>query len=70
MMTKDSAIEIRDVALEAVRMLSRVVNISQKHCSREESERIKRGAGLAIGQIQAEILDVVNTAYPELDDLR
>ena len=70
MMTKDSAIEIRDVALEAVSTLSRVVSISEKHCSKAESERIKRGVGLAIGQIQTEILDLVNGTYPELDDLR
>lgn len=69
-MKKDSALKIRDSALETVRTLSHIINISQKHCTKEESAKIKKGAGLAIGQIQTEILDVVNAAYPELDDLR
>jgi hypothetical protein len=70
MMTKDAAKEIRGIALEAVRALSRVVSISQDHCSKEELAKIKKGVGLAIGQIQTEILDVVSAAHPELDDLR
>jgi hypothetical protein len=58
------------MCLEAVSQLSRVVLFSRGRCSQEEFERIKKAVGLAVGQIQAEILDAIYSRYPELDDLK
>ena len=35
----------------------------------EEFGRIKKAVGLAIGQVQTEILEPVYSRYPDLDDL-
>jgi hypothetical protein len=67
---KRSAEELRDMCLQAVSQLSRVVLFSRDRCSQEEFERIKKAVGLAVGQIQAEILDAIYSRYPELDDLK
>jgi hypothetical protein len=68
-LNKDDAKEIRDHALKAIEELMALVYISKDKCSLEQHEQIERGAGLSIGKIQMEILEVINAAYPELDDL-
>ena len=65
-----SAKKLRDVSLQAVSQLSRIVLLSRDRCSPEEFERIKKGVGLAIGQVQTEILDGIYSRYPELTDLK
>ena len=70
MIEKECAIEIREHALKAISELSQVLNVSQSRCSQEEYERIKKGVGLSIGKIQSDLLNVIYTAYPELDDLK
>ncbi len=35
----------------------------------EEFERIKKAVGLAIGQVQSEVLEPVYSRYPDLDEL-
>jgi hypothetical protein len=42
---------------------------AEDRCSLEQQEQIRRGVGLAIGKIQMEILEVINAAHPNLDDL-
>jgi hypothetical protein len=69
-MHKQCATEIQQHALKAVSELSRLLQISQDQCSQEEYERIRMGVGLCIGRIQTNLLDVIYTKYPELDDLR
>ncbi|HYR77460.1 MAG TPA: hypothetical protein VEM96_16720 [Pyrinomonadaceae bacterium] len=69
MLEKDDAMEIRDHALKAIRELMELLHISKDKCEPEQYDHIKRGVGLSIGRIQMEILEVINTAYPELDDL-
>ena len=69
MMNKPTAIEIKERSLSAVSELSQLLNAIKGRCSSEEYDRIKRGVGLSIGRIQTELLDIVYTAYPELDDL-
>jgi hypothetical protein len=69
MLNKDDAKEIRDHALKAIEELMALVYISKDKCSLEQHEQIERGVGLSIGKIQMEILEVINAAYPELDDL-
>ena len=69
MIEKECATDIREHALKAISELSKVLNVSQNRCSREEYERIKKGVGLSIGRIQSDLLDFIYTVYPELDDL-
>jgi len=69
MLEKDDAKTIRDHALKAIEELMALVYLSKEKCSPEQHEQIQRGVGLSIGKIQMEILEVINTAYPELDDL-
>lgn len=69
MLKKEDAKIIRDHALTAIRELMTLVYFSADRCSPEEYEQLKRGVGLSIGRIQMEILEVINRAYPELDDL-
>jgi hypothetical protein len=70
MLKKEDATIIRDHALKAIRELMTLYYFSTEKCSSpEEHEQIKRGVGLSVGTIQMEILEVINRAYPELDDL-
>jgi len=70
MSDKRSAEELRDMCLQAVSQLSRVLLFSRDRSSEEEFERVKKAVGLAIGQVQTEILDAIYSRYPELDDLK
>jgi hypothetical protein len=69
MLNKDDATTIRDHALRAIHELMDIVYLSKDKCSPEQHEQIKHGVGLSVGKIQMEILEVINAAYPELDDL-
>jgi hypothetical protein len=69
MLKKEDATEIRDHALTAIKELMTLFHFAKDKCSPEQHEQIKRGVGLAIGNIQMEILEVINQAYPEFDDL-
>jgi len=68
-LNKEVATEIRDHALKAIEELMAVAYLSKDNCSPEQHAQIERGAGLSIGKIQMEILEVINAAFPELDDL-
>ena len=67
---KRSAKKLRTLSLRAVSQLSRIVPVSRDRCPPEEFERIRKGVGLAIGQVQTEILDPIYARYPELSDLK
>ncbi len=69
MLEKDDAVEIRDHALKAIRELMELLYISKGKFDAEQYEQIHRCVGLSIGRIQMEILEIINAAYPELDDL-
>jgi hypothetical protein len=66
---RQAAEELRDQSLEAVSQLSRILLVSQSRCSQDQFDRIKKGVGLAIGQIQSEVLDMIYAQYPDLDEL-
>jgi hypothetical protein len=70
MKDRRSAEELRDLSLQAVSQLSQLLNQSRDRCSPAEFERIKKGVGMAIGQVQTEILDLICSRYPDLDDLK
>ena len=70
MIERQCAIEIQKHALKAVSELSEALNISSGRCSQDKYDEIRRGVGSAIGRIQVELLEVIYTAYPELDHLK
>lgn len=69
MIDKDAAKEIKNHALNAITQLTLVLGVSESRCSPEEYDAIKRGVGLSIGRVETELLGLIYTAYPELDDL-
>jgi hypothetical protein len=70
MMEKQTAIALQAHALNAVTELTRILAVSQKSCIREEHEQIKRAVASCIGEIQVRVPAIINSAYPELDDLK
>lgn len=67
-MNKQTAIDIKRHALNAVTELSLLLNTIRD--DDDDYQLKKRGVGLSIGRIQTEILDIVYSDYPELDDLK
>lgn len=70
MIEKECAAEVREYSLKAISELSRLLDACRGRCSDDDYERLRKGAGLAIGKIQTDLLDVIYSAYPELDDLK
>jgi hypothetical protein len=70
MIEKECAAEVRESCLKAITELTRLLEACRDRCSDDDYERLRRGIGLSIGRIQTELLDVVYSAYPELDDLK
>ncbi len=70
MIERDAAIEIQIHTLSAIEALTRALNSAVGRCSEEDLWVIKRGIGLCLGDIQMEILEVINSQYPELDHLK
>lgn len=69
MMNKQGATEMQEYGLKAVENLTLLLHKARESCSNELYEQIRKGVGLSIGTIQTEVLDVINSLYPELDDL-
>lgn len=67
-MKKESAVELKNVSLKVISSLSNMLEIKEQ-LSEEEYELIKKGIGIAIGEIQIRILDFIYSQYPELNDL-
>ncbi|EBA5557587.1 hypothetical protein [Salmonella enterica] len=70
MMKKKQAIEIKKYSLDAISELSKILSIQRESVSEEEYERLKKGVGIAIGDIQINLLDVIYSQYPDIDDLK
>jgi hypothetical protein len=68
-LTKQDATIVRDHALKAIEELMALFHFVKDRCSTKQHEQFKRGVGMSIGRIQMDILEVINAAYPELDDL-
>lgn len=70
-MNKEFAIHTKQHALQAVEHLTSILYLSEfDNCSPEVQEKLKRGVGVLIGKIQMEVLEEINSAFPELDDLK
>ncbi len=69
-MNKETAQEVRDYALEAIRNLSSGLNAALGKCDEEELEALKKAIGMSIIKIDNELLGLIYSKYPELDDLK
>ena len=69
MKDKQAASEIKKLSLSAIRDLTEILNVSRDSCSEEEFDCLRKGVGIAIGNIQTSVLDVIYSEHPELDDL-
>ena len=70
MIEKQYAVKIQEHALRAIEELSQILNMGHSYCSQDKFEELKRGIGLSIGEIQMGILEIVNSEFPELDNLK
>jgi hypothetical protein len=70
MIEKDIAIKIQGHALRSIESLHDALTSAVDHCSVDDFELIRRGVGIAIGDIQMDILEVIYQQYPDLDHLR
>jgi hypothetical protein len=70
MLQKETALQIKKRALLAVAELDAIVSDIRDHCSDEDFELIRRGAGLSIGKIIVELLEPIYAQHPEIDDLK
>lgn len=70
MVNKETAIQIKKRALNAVSELTTILSEVNNRCSDEDYMIIKRGVGLSIGNIQMELLEPIYHQHPEIDDLR
>jgi hypothetical protein len=66
---KSDAEAIKDLALQAISDLTRILLVSKDSCTEEEFHDLKRAVGSSIGHIEMDILSKVYSQYPELDDI-
>jgi hypothetical protein len=69
-MRRSTAIEVKQLTLDAVASINRALNSAEEGYSPEEMECLHRTAGLLIGRIQMEILEPIYQTFPDLDDLK
>ena len=70
MIKKEYAVKIQKHSLKAISELTQILNESENQCSKEKFETLKKGVGIAIGEIQIELLEALYSDFPELDDLK
>ncbi|MEN5182174.1 hypothetical protein ABE501_20730 [Comamonas testosteroni] len=68
-MNKHTAENIKNLALESITSLTKILSISQNSTSIEDYEQLRRGVGIAIGEIQCGVLDILYDKFPDIDDL-
>lgn len=69
MVDESVAIQIRLHVLSALRELNSIAAISMDW-ETPEAKQLKKAVGLAIGQIDLEILGPIYSKFPDLDDLK
>ena len=67
---KQSAVEIRQHARNAVSELSRLLLVSDKQYWQEEYDDLRLGVGACIAAIDEYLLNTVYKEYPDMDDLK
>ena len=66
---KESATNIRDLALGAIANLTSILQTAKDELSGKEYESLVRAVGGCIGHIQHQILSKIVSEHPDLDDL-
>jgi hypothetical protein len=69
-LSKEAANKISQLALDVMSSLHEIIIIAKDACDDELYSRIKKTAGISIGEIQVEILNEISKIYPELDNLK
>lgn len=69
MLKKETALQIQKRALNAIVELNSIILDVQDDCPEKDLVLIKNGVGSSMGVIQMEIPAVINSQYPEIDDL-
>lgn len=64
------AIQIQRLALGAITQLSDALDIAVARAPADTMARLKRGVGLSIGTIDAELLAVLYAIYPDIDHVK
>ena len=54
----------------AIADLMMALEVAQESCTQAEFESIRHGIGGCLGDLQMDVLEIVNTQHPQLDDLR
>lgn len=67
-MDKVHATELKRLAIEAVKDLSRALRYAETNCPPQELERLKKGIGLSIGAIEMNLMTQLYEQFPELED--
>ena len=70
MMKKETATQIRDMALKAIADLSALLKGAEGNCDAKEFDPLLRAVGNTIALIDKDILWPIYSQYPDLDDLK
>ena len=68
-MKRSDAEAIKDLTLQAISDLTRILLVSKDSCTEEEFQDLKKAVGSSIGHIEIDILSKIYSQYPELDDI-
>jgi hypothetical protein len=66
---KSDAQAIKDLALQAISDLTRILLVSKDSFTEEEFHDLTKAVGNSIGHIEMDILSKIYSQYPELDDI-
>jgi hypothetical protein len=68
-MTEEDGILIYSHVRNAIADLMLALQAAQQSCTVSEFEQIKRCIGGCLGDLQMDVLEIVNGYHPQLDDL-
>lgn len=68
-MTEEAGALIYAHVRNAIADLMLALDIAQKSCTETQIQQIKRCIGGCLGDLQMEVLEIVNAEHPHLDDL-
>jgi len=70
MLTEQQAIEIRDHVLQGIDCLMKAASTIDPEPSDSANEELRKAIGIAVGDIDLEILCRIYKVYPEIDHLK
>jgi hypothetical protein len=68
-MKRETAIFIKEQALDAIQALSEIAGQCPSENSTENDNDMHKSAGILIGRIQMDILETIYASHPDLDDI-